>query len=127
MLQGASDWWYGAADTKTDDADDKQTDPQNNDDEEKKEEPFDISFKPELDSISCLDPVICMFKLVDFKSAITSMLAKQFESPALTPKELEGLLTLFTKILSVGLPTKPYLALYSLYSPKSSLSVCPQS
>ena len=122
MLQGASDWWYGSADTKTDEPDDEQhsgqtsnqTETENADTEtdEKKEEAFSISFKPELDSISCLDPVICMFKLVDFKSAITSMLAKQFESPKLTAKEHQGLLALFDKILATGLPSRPYLLLY---------------
>ena len=123
MLQSASDWWYGTGENKdstTEDQDkDKEKNLDNNNEDEKKaddaieeEEKIEIEFKKELKSVKCTDFVISIFKLIDFEASIKLLLKTQFDDK-LTETECSGILSLFNKILEVGVPTKSYLSSYS--------------
>jgi len=109
MLQSASDWWYGT-ESKAEEKDDDDNDTKQQK-EESKNEKFEIEFKRELQSVSCLDPVIALFKLIDLEQAVKQLLSRQFENK-LIDKESNELLGLFTKIYQHGVPSKAYLQLY---------------
>eukprot|EP01083_Nonionella_stella_P083898 232057_1 len=120
MLQSASDWWYGP-ETKDpeDDTNDKK---ESNDDDtdakteikqpDEEDEEVEIEFEKELDSISCVDVVLSLFKLTDFEKVVQTMISKQFPDD-LTDKERTEIYELFSKIHLLGVTTKSKLTVYS--------------
>jgi len=120
-LQAASDWYWGtgAAANDNDSAEKKEDknaaqNPENDDEkaESKEESDFHVEIEPELESVQCRDPILMMFKLLDFEKGIGSLLNLQFGDD-LTEKESEGLMELFTTIYKTGIPTKNHLAAFS--------------
>ena len=118
MLQSASDWWYGTEETKANEPNDTQDNNENpentdtDDESDQKMQKLDIKFEKNLQCISSLDPIISMFKLINFEKGITALLSKQFENK-LTEKETNVILSLFVKIYQMGIASHSLLSLYT--------------
>ena len=111
MLQSASDWWYGTENKES--SEDKEKNLENNDEkkDEVDDEEIEIEFKKELKSITFIDPVISLFKLIDFENTIKQLLISNFNNK-LTEEELSELIALFNKIYKNGVKTKLRLKIY---------------
>ena len=122
MLQAASDWYWGAepAPNDNDNKDNGDVDgaenPENDDAKAESKEPeepeFHIEIEPELESVRCRDPILMMFKLIDFEKGIQNLLTVQF-GDKLTKSESDGLMDLFGAIFKLGIPSKSHLAAFS--------------
>ena len=112
MLQAASDWYWGSSPADDGKNADQNDESPETDEPESKEEEFHVEIEADLESVRCRDPIIMMFKLIDFDNGIQNLLTTQF-ADKLTKKESDGLMDLFAAILKMGIPSKVHLAVYS--------------